>query len=62
MILIRDAYSPGPLIRHPDNPEPMFPGMPHDVHRAIVTVIKHAGSLSAAGALLTEYALMMSQK
>ena len=53
---------PDPLI--PDIPDPIihFPRMPHNVDRALWTVLEYAGSLSAAGALLAEYALIFSQK
>jgi hypothetical protein len=42
----------------PELPKPM----PHDVHRALWTLLNYAGSLSAAGALLAEYALKVSKK
>ncbi len=42
---------------HIPEPIPGFPGMPHSVHKALWTVLEYAGSLSAAGALLAEYAL-----
>lgn len=40
----------------------LFPGMPHDVHKALWKVLNYAGSLSAAGGLLAEYALKTSRK
>lgn len=48
----------------PHIPDPIihFPGMPHNVDRALWTVLEYAGSLSAAGALLAEYALHFSRK
>ena len=46
------AYPEGPC-----DCGPMFPRMPHDVHRALWTLLNYTGSLSAAGALLAEYAL-----
>ena len=55
--------TPGPPI--PDIPDPIihFPGMPHNVDRALWTVLEYCGgSLSAAGALLAEYALRFGRK
>ncbi len=58
----KSSYSAIPTTIETTDRDLQFPGMPHDVHRALGLILSHTGSLSAAGALLAEYALHLSRK